>query len=220
MVDQLQKKHGISIIQIVREEYEMILLQKLYESSLSKSLVFRGGTALRLAYNSPRYSDDLDFSLLDKIKENDFIRLCNEISRDNENIELIEALKKYYTLYAKFRIQDQRLPQSIGIKFEISTREEEWEKEKDYVLRTIKSEVTPLLVLSYVASLERILKEKQAISPLRTRDVFDMWFIGQLLGKDITLQLGEFSRKDIKRDLFKLLPKDKQKLIEPWLSKD
>ena len=46
----------ISIDKIVREEAEMAFLQELADDPLSSKLVFYGGTALRLAYNSPRFS--------------------------------------------------------------------------------------------------------------------------------------------------------------------
>ena len=50
----------ISIDKIVREEAEMAFLQELADDPLSSKLVFYGGTALRLAYNSPRFSEDID----------------------------------------------------------------------------------------------------------------------------------------------------------------
>jgi predicted nucleotidyltransferase component of viral defense system len=49
--------------QVVREYWELIVLKGLYESLSGRYLVFKGGTALRLAYGSPRFSEDLDFSL-------------------------------------------------------------------------------------------------------------------------------------------------------------
>ena len=62
LADNLQKSLNISQEQIVREEYEMIILKQLFESELGRLFVFKGGTALRLAYGSPRFSEDLDFS--------------------------------------------------------------------------------------------------------------------------------------------------------------
>ena len=57
----LSNKLQISIDCIVREEYEILLLKEIFESEYGTKLVFKGGTALRLAYGSPRYSEDLDF---------------------------------------------------------------------------------------------------------------------------------------------------------------
>ncbi len=46
---------------ILKEVLHADILRALHESGLSKSLVFQGGTALRLCYGNPRYSEDLDF---------------------------------------------------------------------------------------------------------------------------------------------------------------
>ena len=51
----------------MREFWEAPLLHELSQTSWSSSLVFKGGTALRLAYRSPRFSDDLDFSSLGRV---------------------------------------------------------------------------------------------------------------------------------------------------------
>ena len=67
LAETLEKKLGIFQEQIVREEYEMIILKALSDSKLGKSFIFRGGTALRLAYGSPRFSVDLDFSIIGDI---------------------------------------------------------------------------------------------------------------------------------------------------------
>ncbi|MBU0618675.1 nucleotidyl transferase AbiEii/AbiGii toxin family protein [Patescibacteria group bacterium] len=215
-----QKTLRISLVQIVREEYEMVLLNNIFESSFGNKLVFRGGTALRLAYGSPRFSDDLDFTQIGKIKEKDFQEWCTKIAQATQNLELIEALKKYYTLYAKFRIKDPVLPQTIGIKVEISVRKEKWTKGKDYTLMNLKSEMMPITVMAQVASLEWIKKEKLTIFPPRIRDVFDLWFIGQVLKQPAEMDFSQFKANQVKRELHRLLPEGKQKLIETWLPKE
>jgi len=51
LAENLQKSLNISVEQIVREEYEMIILKQLFESDLGRLFVFKGGTALRLWNN-------------------------------------------------------------------------------------------------------------------------------------------------------------------------
>lgn len=48
---------------IVREYAQHLFLAELYQLRGSESLLFKGGTALRIIYGSPRFSEDLDFSL-------------------------------------------------------------------------------------------------------------------------------------------------------------
>jgi len=50
---------------------------------MSQKLVFKGGTALRLAYGSPRFSDDLDFSELKTIELKKFQKWCQETTKAN-----------------------------------------------------------------------------------------------------------------------------------------
>ena len=214
-----QQELGIAIPQIVREEYEMILLNRIFQSDFGSDLVFRGGTALRLAYNSPRYSDDLDFTQFRNIEEAGFKKWCEEAARAIPNLELIEALQKFYTLYAQFRVKDSSLERTISIKIEISRRKGKWVKEKDYTLMQLSSEITPITVLAQVATLEQIEREKLAISPFRIRDVFDLWFIGQKLGRPRVMDFAGFSASEIKSDLHKLLPKKQWELLKDWLPK-
>jgi len=53
---------------IIREFWELIVLNELSNEEWSSALGFKGGTALRLAYGSPRFSDDLNFSLIAQLK--------------------------------------------------------------------------------------------------------------------------------------------------------
>jgi len=73
--------------------------------------------------------------------------------------------------------------------------------------------------LAQVATLKQIEKEKRSISSLRIRDIFDLWFIGQKLGKPVVMDFSEFSAREIKSDLHKLLSRKQYKLIKEWLPK-
>ncbi|MBC8386663.1 MAG: nucleotidyl transferase AbiEii/AbiGii toxin family protein, partial [Actinobacteria bacterium] len=97
LVESLQKSLGISQEQIVREEYEMIILKQLFESELGKSFVFKGGTALRLAYGSQRFSEDLDFSVVEDFDKNKLDSLLKRVADQYETLKLIETIQKKYT---------------------------------------------------------------------------------------------------------------------------
>ena len=59
-----QKKHEIILKNILREIYQHPVLQS--------QLAFKGGTCLYLFYDLPRFSTDLDFSLVSGTAESDF----------------------------------------------------------------------------------------------------------------------------------------------------
>ena len=215
LAEQLSKKLKISTPQIVREEYELIVLKEIYASDLADKIVFKGGTALRLAYDSPRFSDDLDFSLLKNVKTEDFISVCKEIAMNNQNFELVEALKKFNTLFALFKVTDSSISQSFSIKIEVSTREENLKKDKDYSLIVLKSAVSPINLIANTFSLEKILTDKVSIEPKRIRDVFDIWFIKQNLGdKETKMDFSGFNKNEVRRELNKLLPVSYRELVE------
>jgi hypothetical protein len=52
-------------LNVMREYMQAFVLRCLHESEAFSRLAFVGGTALRFLENLPRYSEDLDFSLLD-----------------------------------------------------------------------------------------------------------------------------------------------------------
>ena len=47
---------------IVREYIQHLFLSSLYKFPKAEKLLFKGGTALRVVYGSPRFSKDLDFT--------------------------------------------------------------------------------------------------------------------------------------------------------------
>lgn len=217
LADTLQKSLGISQEQIVREEYEMIILKALFESELGKSFVFKGGTALRLAYGSPRFSEDLDFSVVEKFDKSLLDKLLKSIDAQYQALELIETKQKFFTYFALFKVKEDFISQAFSIKFEASIRPVDWQKDKNYQLLVLGSKVTTLTVLAQVAKLEMIKQEKQTIDPPRIRDLFDLWFIGQKLGMAVPLNFKGFDVKVVRRELHKFLPKKDRRLLEKWL---
>lgn len=217
LADSLQKALGISQEQIVREEYEMIILKKLFESELGKSFVFKGGTALRLAYGSPRFSEDLDFSVVEEFDKEALDALLKSIDNEYAVLELVEARQKHFTYFALFKVKEEFTPQAFSIKFEASIRPVNWQKDKDYKLLALSSKMTNLTVLAQIATLERIEQEKLAIDPARIRDIFDLWFIGQKLGKATVMNFKDWDMRIVRRELHKFLPEQDRRLLEQWL---
>lgn len=217
LVENLQRNLGISQEQIIREEYEMIILKQLFESEVGKSFVFKGGTALRLAYGSERFSEDLDFSVIEDFDKGRLDSLFKKVADQYETLELIETIQKKFTYFGLFRVREEFMTQAFSIKFEASIRPVSLKKDKDYKLITLNSKVTNLTVLAQVVRLEYIEKEKRTIKPLRIRDIYDLWFIAQKLGNPVTIDFGDWSRIKVKQELHKFLPKKGRRLLEQWL---
>jgi predicted nucleotidyltransferase component of viral defense system len=112
---------------IVREYFQHLFLSQLYKLEKSEHLLFKGGTALRIIYGSPRFSEDLDFSLfhVEKYLKKDFIEnlfttVLAEIEKiGNIKVELgpkPDVTAEGYIGSATFSIYDyQPIPVSINI---------------------------------------------------------------------------------------------------------
>jgi predicted nucleotidyltransferase component of viral defense system len=218
LAENLSRQLKISLEHVVREEYELLILQELMASPLGAATVFKGGTALRLAYGSPRFSDDLDFSTLSPVAKEAFIAVAEATARALPQAILAEALSKQFTLFALYRIREPFLPHPFSVKVEISTRSETWEHGHDLTLRLLTSPVTPISVLAHIATLERMWRDKQAALAARRqpRDLYDLWFIAQKLRQPFTPDLSGFDRQAIRRDLRKYLPSTQWQVIEQW----
>jgi len=62
---QIQKLTGLwqtTLDNVVREYFQQLFLSRLYQEKGSDKLLFKGGTALRIIWQSPRFSEDLDFT--------------------------------------------------------------------------------------------------------------------------------------------------------------
>jgi predicted nucleotidyltransferase component of viral defense system len=219
LADELQKSLSISEEQIVREEYEMIILKQLFESELGSLFVFKGGTALRLAYGSPRFSEDLDFSVLGGFSKEKLDALLKGLPRQYEVVKIIDLTQKRYTYFGLFRIKENFMNQAFSIKFEASVRPTVLEKDIDYKLLALSSKVTSLTVLAQVESMAQIEKEKKTIDPLRVRDIFDLWFISQKSGNPAPMNFNNWDTEIVRRELFKYLPEKDKRLVEQWIPK-
>jgi len=90
---------------VLREYLQYKLLDIIYKSNYSSSLVFLGGTALRIVHGNTRFSEDLDFDNLG-MSEPDFIKLSDfikyELELDGYEIEMKQVFKGAYHCNIKF----------------------------------------------------------------------------------------------------------------------
>ena len=195
---------------IAREAYEILILQTIGESALGKNLIFKGGTALRLAYNSPRFSEDLDFSIIKKVSFEDFKNVIENLCSKYKEIELSDLSNKRYTFFALLKIKEDFLFQRFSIKIEISKRKFSFSQKPGFEPLPLKSLVLPIIVFFNVMSLETILENKlRAVKErIKSRDLFDIWFVSKLLKKPVGLKIKGFSKTMIRQELNRYLPKN------------
>lgn len=206
----LSKELKISINQVVQEYWEMMILKELAEGKLGDCLIFAGGTALRLAYNSPRFSNDLDFYLRKKLNYLDFKTEAQRISKKYK-LAIVDLVNKHYTFLAEFKIKVDYLPLPFRLKIEIRKKF----FRKNYEPRILTSPTVNFQVLCYVLDLLKIKELKEAALKERKepRDLFDLWFIAQKLKIPFTKPKMKFNKKEFSRILSKFLPQNYKNII-------
>jgi predicted nucleotidyltransferase component of viral defense system len=117
---------------IVREYLQARVLESLQENGAFVNWVFVGGTALRFLYSMPRFSEDLDFSLVKAGVEDNFTELMKKIkcTFEAEDYKLTIKAKIEKTVKSTFLNFEDLLyeiglsphrSETISIKVEIDT---------------------------------------------------------------------------------------------------
>lgn len=227
-IQRLAQRHGIGVQAQERDYIQHLLLFLLY--SKSQSLVFKGGTALRIVYKGNRYSEDLDFNgpaNVASIKE-----LWQGLLRDLRDFG-VNAEIRYewqsdvgYSFDVSYQgpLYDGRDRTKGKVRVDISTRQEE----VDILRELVTSEYDDIRpFVATVISLEHLLAEKVRALFMRSkaRDVYDIWLLTnqgvrmnqalvrkKLMLYDVSLSKAnldgalEKAKADWTRDLRPLLP--------------
>lgn len=203
-------KLKISADQILREESEMIFLRALANDKLSVKTVFYGGTAMRLAYDSPRFSEDIDLIAIKPLDFSEFKKFIKKTSEDNENWSIKDIKDKRQTMFALILIKDGKLKHNFSIKIEIHKPAKK--PKLDQSLLLIKSPISVLEPLLLVPSIDKLkeLKLKALAGRKKARDIFDLWYIARLLRQPFLFpaKLPKYSKREFTNELKVFLPKN------------
>jgi hypothetical protein len=101
---------------LVREYLQARILERLQEGGAFISWVFHGGTALRILYNLPRFSEDLDFSLARPEEELDFRAVLRplQVAFTKENYSVRITVSDAKTVKSAF-LHFDGLPHELGM---------------------------------------------------------------------------------------------------------
>lgn len=173
---------------IKQEQFEIEVLERLKSGKFLDSLIFTGGTMLRLCYGLNRFSVDLDFWIYKEIDVKKYFTSLREFLSQYYSIS--DAENKFYTLL--FEIRSKDYPRSL--KTEMRKKDEKVKTE----LSIAYSKYSETQVLVKTLSLSEVMKSKVEafLSRKEIRDVFDIEF---LLRRGIELR----AKKEELRELFK-----------------
>jgi len=217
---------------VIREYFQHLFLFQLYKIESAENLLFKGGTALRMLYNSPRFSEDLDFSIFNikryeqkKFIENLFTRILFEIERIGIKIEVGSkpglTTDGYYT-EAIFDLYDY--PQT-AISLNISSRNG----------RRIKGEVDSIIndfipAYNLIHLPQNELVEEKIFDAMlkrkKARDFYDLYFLMRknlITGEqkkrlnNLSDEIKKWAKKiNFGSELRSFLPRDQQIIIKDF----
>lgn len=209
----LTKKLKIAPINIVRENVEIEILNAIAQSEISTKIVFYGGTALRLGFGSPRFSEDLDFLMIKTVQSNELKKILSNLVKEYFGIIIKDFKDKRKTLFALINTIHPSLKYPINIKVEISKRKNSV-KYEFVPLSSPCSHLVPIIPTIKIESLKK-LKEELIKRRKEPRDWFDLWYISKYMKVPFKPSIKfPFDKKEFKRELKRFLPKDKWVLIE------
>lgn len=162
---------------IAREYIQHLFLSLLYKIPSSEKLLFKGGTAMRIIYQSPRFSEDLDFTGQNifqyRIIDDIFIDVISEIEKMGIDISLQEAKPTAggYLGIIHYNLYDF----NEDMKFEISLRRGKKLKNE---ITTIVNDFIPVYTMVHLSS-EEITEGKIAalVDRKKPRDFYDFYYI-------------------------------------------
>lgn len=218
----LATKLQTSEVNVEREYCQHLFLNHFYQTKKASKVLFKGGTALKLLYHSPRFSEDLDFSsniddtkMIEEILEKSLASL----EKENVKVDIVEAKMTTggYLAIISFSVFER----SNSVQFEMSLRDSDNLGE----VVTVVNECVPTYTV-HALRIEKLVDEKiQAlIERNKPRDFYDVYFLlrAGLVPVDKKLELVKVldliknAKVDFEKELMVFLPKSHFSVIKDF----
>jgi predicted nucleotidyltransferase component of viral defense system len=179
-LQRIAQRHDIGLQAQERDYVQHLFLSTLY--ARSQALLFKGGTALRVLYRSPRYSEDLDFNAtLDLANtQTQFQQAITNLARHGmvavQRNEWKTSVGYSFDLSFQGPLYDGRERSQGKVRVDVNLRPEEVASERRLVSPEY-DDVVPFMMTSL--TLEHVFAEKVRALLIRgkARDVYDLWFL-------------------------------------------
>jgi len=226
----LTTRYQTGELNIIREYFQHLFLSNLYKIEGSQNIMFKGGTALRFIYGSPRFSEDLDFSVFNipfyqmkNFIEDLFTKVLVEIEKVGIKVDLgpkSGPTKEGYYGDASFKIYDYP---AVNVSINVSARNE---RKITPEVEIIASDFVPTYNFYHLPQ-ELLIGEKidALLGRKKVRDFYDIYYImrkGLLLTTEQKKRLIEVKNLiemmeiDYKTELSVFLPQDQQAIIKDF----
>lgn len=201
MIDVIKQqfKEGMSTHQklnIAREILQILALKIIYEKKFFDQIAFVGGTSLRILYDTKRFSEDLDFSLIRQEKYN-FNKIHKELLREFHLNNLpfeakVRMVNNVHGMMMKFtgllkELGLSELPdQKLSIKLEVDVNPPAgWQLSKTIVNKVYMFNITHYELPSLYAGKVHACFYRKFI---KGRDFYDLvWYLGKKVKPNLVL---------------------------------
>jgi len=195
-------------IHIVREFLQLLILKVIYDKDYFRNLAFVGGTALRFLYDLRRFSEDLDFSIVNKQDykfENFLEKITYELKKYRLSVEVKKNVKDpVQSAMVKFKdvlyflgLSKQK-EQKLSIKLEIDSNPPEgWHTEISLISKHFVFTVQHFDIPSlYATKIHACFYRKY----IKGRDFYDLiWYLGKKTTPNFELLNNAIEQTEKKR---------------------
>lgn len=227
-LQRIAQRHGIGLQAQERDYVQHLFLSVLY--ARSQTLLFKGDTALRVLYRSPRYSEDLDFNTTLDLPDtqNLFQRAITDLARFGVIAIQRNVWKSHvgYSFDLSFQgpLYDGRDRSKGKVRVDTSLRAEPVAVERRLVSPEY-DDIVPFLLTAL--TLEQLCAEKvrALLNRGKARDVYDLWFLTEqgtranleLINAKLALYEGRFDPKQFQKRIG-ALKRSWQSDLQPFLA--
>ncbi|MBI4021796.1 MAG: nucleotidyl transferase AbiEii/AbiGii toxin family protein [Candidatus Andersenbacteria bacterium] len=174
-IQAMARKDQTSELNVRREYFQHVFLSHLYRQPDSGQAYFKGGSALRLIYRSPRYSEDLDFDTPEgdvKTIETMIAEVLDEIEQEGITTDIHEAKPTSGGYLADLEFSAGET--TVTIQLEMSFRKKEQRGE----VTQVGSDFLPLYAVTQVRQEDLVAGKLSALlSRGKPRDFYDLYFM-------------------------------------------
>lgn len=226
-IKRLTTRFQTTELNVAREYCQHLFLSYFYRQKGSEKILFKGGTALKIIYGSPRFSEDLDFSgfkastsLIEKLIEDALL----EIEREGIKVEIKES-KRTSGGYLSI-ISFDFLGYDINVQIEISQRRE---NKVEGAVTLVTTDLIPPYTILYLPEDQLVVEKFEALFRRKApRDFFDLYFIlrsrlpvpeayrKRYRLKDRLFEILETEKIDFKGELKLLLPRSHHAILKDF----
>lgn len=213
-LDEIAHKSQTSLLNIAREYVQNLFLSAFYQQEETEKIYFKGGTALRLIYGSPRFSEDLDFSAnlancdaFENVLEDALVFL----EKVGLKVGVVESKPTAGGCLAIFAAAVEDL--SLDISLQVSLRQKNLTGEPFLVSNPFVPEYEVNALSESILAAEKI---EALLTRGKPRDFFDLYF---MLRKRMAVGLTEKQREAVFERLGRLDKEEVRRDVEPFLPK-